>query len=279
MCCPAPRYEKDKMPALKATAWLNSRPLGPKALSDKVILVYFFSLGEECSEKILSHLSYIWKKMKGKGLVVIGVHAPSLESEKDIDHVSSEVRRLGVEFPVAVDNDYQIWKAFRNQFYGQFHFVDAKGTVRHSRCGEGIEEEVELAVVHLLNEAGREVDLGPEIDGVCFEGKWYVGEGYVEMEDESGSIDLRYIGRSMDLVASSPKEGRFEFEVDGEPLKPENAGKDVTFEKGKSYLVIGPERRLEVVRDQQEIMRELTMKVRGRGFRLHGFCVEEPEVC
>jgi hypothetical protein len=277
MCCPSPRYVKDKIQEMEATAWINSQPLLPKDLVDKVALFYFFSFGKECSEITLSHLSYMWSKMRGKGLMVVGVHTPSLEVERDIDFVKGEVERFGVHFPVAVDNEYKVWKSFRNQFYGQFHFVDAGGTIRHTRAGEGIEEEVEMAVVHLLNEVGKKVDLGPEIDGVCFEGRWYVGDGYVELEESSGSIDLRYIGRSLGLVVSCPREKKFEFLVDGTPLRKEMAGKDAILEGGKSFLLIGKERRHEVVREDRRVMREMTMKVRGKGFKLMGFCVEEAE--
>jgi hypothetical protein len=275
MCCPRPRYVKDKIPELKPTAWINAKAVEPKDVKNKVVLVYFFSFGDEFSETAVSHLSYLHKKMRGKGLVVIGVHAPSLEREKDIAFVKAQVRKFGIEFPVAVDNDYCIWKAFRNQFYGQYHFIDDKGTVRHTRSGEDIAEEVEMAIVHLLNESGKKVDLGPEIDGVCLEGDWYVGDGYVELESPSGSIDLRYIGEGMDLVLSSPKAKKFEVVIDDEPIAPTTAGKDIIQDGGRSYLLVGKEKSHQVAREKRKVMRELKMKVSGKGFRLMGFCVVE----
>lgn len=275
MCCPRPRYVKDKFPELKPTAWVNSKAVGPKDIKNKVVLVYFFSFGDELSETTLSHLSYLHKKMKGKGLVVIGVHAPSLEKEKEVAFVKSQVKKYGVEFPVAVDNENEIWKAFRNQFYGQFHFVDVNGTVRHTRSGEDIAEEVEMAVVHLLNEFGKKVDLGPEIDGVCLEGDWYVGDGYVELESSSGNIDLRYIGEGVDLVLSSPKARKLEVTMDGEPVSPSIAGRDVVQEGGRSYLLVGKEKSHQVAREKRKVMREVEMKVKGKGLKLMGFCVVE----
>ena len=275
MCCPRPRYVKDKFPELKPTAWINAKTVEPKDVKNKVVLVYFFSFGDEFSETTLSHLSYLHKKMKGKGLVVIGVHTPSLEKEKGIDFVRAQVKKFGMEFPVAVDNEYDVWKAFRNQFYGQFHFVDNSGTIRLTRSGEDIAEEVEMAVVHLLNESGKKIDLGPEIDGVCLEGDWYVGDGYVELESTTGSIDLRYIGEGVDLVLSSPKQKKLEISVDGEPVAPSIAGRDIIQEGGKSYLLIGKEKSHQVAREKRKVMREVIMKVRGKGFRLMGFCVVE----
>jgi len=275
MCCPKPRYVKDKFPELKPTAWINAKAVGPTDIKNKVVLVYFFSFGDELSETTLSHLSYLHKKMKGKGLVVIGVHAPSLEKEKDVAFVKAQVKNYGIEFPVAIDNTHDVWKAFRNQFYGQFHFVDVNGTVRHTRSGEDIAEEVELAVIHLLNESGKRLDLGPEIDGVCLEGDWYVGDGYVELESSSGRIDLRYIGEGVDLVLSSPKAKKLEVTIDGEPVSSSIAGRDVIQEGGKSYLVVGKEKSHQVAREKRKVMREVEMKVRGKGLRLMGFCVME----
>lgn len=275
MCCPSPRYVKEKSPEMKPTAWINTKAVEPRDLRDKVALVYFFSFGEELSEPILSHLSYLWRKLKGKGLMIIGVHAPSLEKEKKEAFVKAEVKKYGLEFPVAVDNEFAVWNAFRNQFFNQFHFVDVDGIVRHTRSGEQIAEEVEMAIVHLLNEAGKKVDLGPEIDGVCLEGDWYVGDGYVELEGSSGVIDLRYIGQGLDLVFSSPRERKVEIKLDSEPINKSIAGGDVVLELGKSYLLIGKEKHHQVVRERRKVMREVHLKVRGKGLRLIGFCVME----
>jgi len=265
------------MPELKATAWINSKPFGPDDLRDKVVLVYFFSFDGKFSPTTFSHLNFLSSKMKDKGLKVIGVHAPSLEREKDLDYVRAKVRELSISFPLAVDNDYLIWRAFRNQFFEQFQFVDAQGLIRHTRTGEGIEEEVELAVVHLLNEAGHEVDLGPEIDGACLEGEWVMEGDCAELEGASGKIMMRYIGRSLDLVLASPQRAKLEFKVDGKPLDQAIAGQDVLLEKGKSYLNVGEERRLQVVREERSVMRELELSVRVKGFRLIGFHVDEGE--
>lgn len=260
---------------MKPTAWINTRGIEPKDLRKKVVLVYFFSFGDELSESTFSHLSYLWRKMKGKGLMVIGVHAPSLEKEKKTGFVQAEVERNGIEFPVAVDNEFTVWNAFRNQFYGQFHFIDHNGMVRLTRSGEDIAEEVEMAIVHLINESGRDLDLGPEIDGVCLEGDWYVDEGFVELESSSGKISLRYIGEGVDLVLSSPKRVKLEVVLDEGPMDASLAGKDVIMEGGKSYLLIGKEKRHQVVREKRKVMHEVEMKVKGKGLKLLGFCVVE----
>jgi hypothetical protein len=265
------------MPEMKATAWINSPPLGPNDLQGKVVLVYFFSFDGKFSAATISHLNFLSAKMEGKGLKVVGVHAPSLEKEKDLSFVRAKVKEIGAKFPVAVDNEYAIWNAFRNQFFEEFQFVDAQGWIRHTRTGAGIEEEVELAVVHLLNEAGHEVDLGPEIDGACLEGDWARESEGAQLEGTSGTIALRYLGRSLDLVLSSPKRTKVEFKLDGRPLSQSMVGQDVLLEQGKSYLLVDEERRLQVVREERSAMHELEMKLRVKGFRLLGFRVDEGE--
>jgi hypothetical protein len=260
---------------MKPAAWVNSKPLGPEELRGKVSLVHFFCFGEGLSEITMSHLSYMWSKMRDKGLVVLGVHAPRLESEKGAEFVRAEAERRGITFPIAVDDEFQVWNAFRNQFFGQSHFVDAQGMIRHTRSGQGIEEEVEMAVVHLLNEAGMEVDLGPEINGACFEGEWYVGDGYVELQGASGSIEMRYVSSSLDLILSSPVESKCEITLDDLPIPEGCAGGDVLLEEGRSYLLIGEERRHRVVREERSSMREVQVHVHGKGLRLIGFCVDE----
>jgi len=277
MCCPARSIEKERMPEMKATAWINSKPLTMKDFKEKVVLLYFFSFDDKYSSTTISYLNFLSSKMAGKGLKVVGVHSPSLEREKDLAYLSAKVKALGISFPVAVDNEQAIWKAFRNQFFEEFQFVDAKGWIRHTRTGEGIEEEVEMAVVHLLNEAGFEVDLGPEIDGACLEGDWMIENDCAELDGPSGTIALRYIGRSLDLVLSSCKRTKVEFKMDGRPLDESIAGKDVLLEKGRSYLEVGEETRLQVVREEGRVMHELEIKVRVKGFRLIGFCVDDAE--
>ncbi|MEM0448454.1 MAG: redoxin domain-containing protein [Methanomassiliicoccales archaeon] len=274
-CCPTQRIVRDKIPEINPTVWLNTPALSMKDFKNKVVLFYFFSFNEGFSETTLSHLSYLWWRMRRRGLMVVGIHTPSLEKERNIEFIRDEVQHFEVDFPVAVDNDHRIWKSFRNQFYSQFHFADVHGILRHTRAGSNIEEEVELAVVHLLNEGGKKVDLGPEINGACFEGKWYVGDGFVELDGSYGKIEIRYIGKSLDIIASSPKPRKYTVLLDGKAVPLELSGKDLCLENGRSYLELSRERRFEVIRDSRRKMRLLSMTVRGKGFRLQGFCVDE----
>ncbi len=138
-----------------ATQWLNSAPLTPQSLRGKVVLVDFWTFN--CSN-CLNALPYVraWaEKYRNHGLVVIGVHTPELPFERDIGNVRKAVGRLGITYPVAIDNAYAIWKAFGNEYWPAAYFVDAQGRIRHHHFGEHDYENSERVIQQLLEEAGH----------------------------------------------------------------------------------------------------------------------------
>jgi thiol-disulfide isomerase/thioredoxin len=140
-----------------ATAWLNSPPLTAAGLRGKVVLIDFWTYS--CINW-LRQLPYVraWaEKYRDQGLVVIGVHTPEFAFEKNLDEVRRATRDMRVEYPVAVDNDYVIWRAFQNNYWPAIYIVDAQGRVRYRHFGEGNYEETEKAIQELLEEAGRNV--------------------------------------------------------------------------------------------------------------------------
>lgn len=147
--------DQGPMPALDgATAWLNSPPLTAAQLRGKVVLVDFWTYS--CINCLRS-LPYVkaWADKYGRdGLVVIGVHAPEFAFEKDQANVERAVRELGITYPVALDNDYAIWKAYNNHYWPAHYFIDAKGRVRHVHFGEGEYDASEKVIRTLLMERG-----------------------------------------------------------------------------------------------------------------------------
>jgi len=138
-----------------AALWLNSPPLTKSALEGKVVLVDFWTYS--CIN-CLRTLPYVraWADKYGKdGLVVVGVHTPEFAFEKDLGNVKKAVADLGVRYPVAVDNDYSIWRAFGNQYWPAHYFVDAQGHIRHHHFGEGGYQQSERILQQLLTEAGQ----------------------------------------------------------------------------------------------------------------------------
>lgn len=144
-----------------ATAWLNSGPLTAADLRGKVALVSFWNF--TCINW-LRERPYVrgWaERYKDKGLVVIGVHAPEFAFEKNIDDVHRDIRDAQIGYPIAVDNDHAIWRAFNNRYWPALYFVDAQGRIRHHQFGEGGYEQAEEVIRQLLAEA-RSGDVGPE---------------------------------------------------------------------------------------------------------------------
>jgi thiol-disulfide isomerase/thioredoxin len=138
----------------RANAWLNSAPLTAADLRGKVVLIDFWTY--TCINW-LRQLPYVraWaEKYKDQGLVVIGVHAPEFPFERKVENVRRAVNDLGVAYPVAVDNDFAIWRAFRNQYWPALYFVDPQGRLRHHHFGEGNYERSERVIQQLLAEAG-----------------------------------------------------------------------------------------------------------------------------
>jgi len=152
---PLPNLESQgAMPSLDgAVQWLNSPPLSSESLKGKVVLVDFWTYDCINCQHTLPYVNDWAKKYEKDGLVVIGVHTPEYGYEKIIDNVRQQVRKLDIHYPVAIDNQYAIWRAFNNQYWPAHYFIDAKGQVRYSHFGEGRYGEQEQVIQQLLQEA------------------------------------------------------------------------------------------------------------------------------
>jgi cytochrome c biogenesis protein CcdA/thiol-disulfide isomerase/thioredoxin len=142
-------------PLLGAVQWLNSPPLTAESLKGKVVLVDFWTYSCINCLRSIPYVRAWAEKYKDQGLVVIGVHAPEFPFEKNIDNVKSAVARLKIDYPVAIDNDYAIWRAFNNEYWPADYFIDAEGRIRHHYFGEGDYAESEKVIQQLLAEAGK----------------------------------------------------------------------------------------------------------------------------
>jgi thiol-disulfide isomerase/thioredoxin len=138
-----------------ATEWLNSPPLTADGLKGKVVLVDFWTYSCINCLRAIPYVRAWADKYKDQGLVVIGVHAPEFAFEKNIKNVSRAVADLKIDYPVAIDNDYAIWRAFNNQYWPAHYFIDAQGRIRHHHFGEGDYDESEWVIQQLLAETGK----------------------------------------------------------------------------------------------------------------------------
>ena len=153
-----PSAEGELSSLASATEWLNSQPLTAADLRGKVVLIDVWTYTCINWLRTLPYVRAWAEKYKDRGLVVIGVHAPEFPFERNVDNVRRAVQAMGLTYPIAIDNDFAIWRALRNQYWPALYFVDAQGRVRHQHFGEGEYEQSERFIQKLLAEAVVEVD-------------------------------------------------------------------------------------------------------------------------
>ncbi|MDX1127313.1 redoxin domain-containing protein [Sinorhizobium medicae] len=141
-----------------AVEWLNSPPLTTEQLRGKVVLVDFWTYSCINCIRTTPYVRAWAEKYKEQGLVVIGVHAPEFAFEKKIDNVRRAVDDFKIGYPVAIDNDYTIWRAFGNSYWPAHYLIDASGRIRYHHFGEGNYDQTEQAIQDLLREAGSDME-------------------------------------------------------------------------------------------------------------------------
>jgi thiol-disulfide isomerase/thioredoxin len=232
------------MPSLDgASGWLNSEPLSPAALRGRVVLVDFWTL--TCINWLRTE-PWIrgWSRAyRDDGLTVIGVHTPEFSFEQDIDRVRVAVAERGIDYPVALDNDYEVWSAFDNHYWPALYFVDRDGIIRDRHFGEGRYEASERVIQELLGVEREPVAveaLGVEAQADwehlqtpetylgsargegsgdwTLTGEWAVRREHVLLERAGGTISFRFHARDVHLVLSRGAGAPIPFRVrlDGE---------------------------------------------------------------
>jgi thiol-disulfide isomerase/thioredoxin len=221
-------FTRAHMPALDgATGWLNSEPLGPAELRGHVVVVNFWTL--TCINWLRQE-PYVraWSQAyRDDGLIVIGVHTPEFTFEHDLDLVRQATEVRGIDYPVAADNDYEVWSAFANHYWPALYFVDAGGIIRDQHFGEGRYDKSERVIQRLLGierkpvpVEGRGVEAaadwdhlrtsetylgherGEQSDRWALKGEWTTGGENVVLAQAGGSITYRFHARDANLVLS-----------------------------------------------------------------------------
>nr|WP_314581833.1 cytochrome c biogenesis protein DipZ [uncultured Pseudomonas sp.] len=146
--------DKGEMPSLSgAVEWLNSPALSKESLKGMVVLVDFWTFDCINCQRSIPYVNEWAKKYEKDGLVVIGVHTPEYPYERVIDNVRKNVEKLGLNYPIAIDNNYAIWRAFGNQYWPAHYIIDAQGQIRYTHFGEGSYDTQEQVIQQLLEEA------------------------------------------------------------------------------------------------------------------------------
>ena len=218
--------------------WLNSEPLvladlvGAEAKegAPKAVLVDFWTYSCINCQRTIPYLQSWWEKYEDKGLVIVGVHSPEFDFEKDTDNVKAATAKYGVSWPVVQDNEMKIWRAYRNRYWPRKYLVNSEGKIVYDHIGEGGYEETEKRIQELLGVGEMEVteepavggigfgmkqtpelyltergrvagDLGKGMDRVELTGEWEVEEDYSEAGKGAG-LRLEYKAGEMNLVMS-----------------------------------------------------------------------------
>src|SRR5260221_3163638 len=137
-----------------ATEWLNSPALTAAGLRGKVVLIDVWTYTCINWLRTLPYVRAWADKYKDQGLVVIGVHAPEFAFEHNVDNVHRAAKDMRVNYPIAIDNDFAIWNALKNQYWPALYLVDAQGRIRYHQFGEGEYDRSERAIQQLFAQAG-----------------------------------------------------------------------------------------------------------------------------
>lgn len=132
------------------STWLNSPPLNMADLRGKVVMVNFWTYGCYNCVNTLPHVTKLHAKYKDKGLVIVGVHTPEFPFEKSTANVQAALKRHGIQYPVAQDNDSATWEAYRNRYWPAQYIVDQGGKIVYFHAGEGAYDEIDRTIQNLL---------------------------------------------------------------------------------------------------------------------------------
>ena len=145
---------KVKAPDISSTQWINSDPLNWEKLKGKVVMVEFWTFDCYNCKNVEPYVKTWYDKYKDKGLEIIAVHTPEFDHERKLSNVKDYIRDHGITYPVAIDNDFIIWRSYSNRYWPAMYIVDKTGTVRFRFIGEGNYKRIENTLVDLLNEPG-----------------------------------------------------------------------------------------------------------------------------
>lgn len=245
-----------RLPSLEgASIWLNGGPPTKEQFRGKVLLVHVWTYSCINCIRTLPYIRAWEARYRDQGLAVIGVHAPEFAFERDIDNVRSAVRRFALPYPVAVDNDFQIWRVLRNTYWPALYIVDAEGRIRHHQFGEGGEAQSEAAIQDLLaEEAGQRTaeasvtvprPAGPEIPADLRQLR--SGETYLGADKTEGFVSPEGLSlRTQTYSPAGPKlnqwslAGNWSFGPDAVRLDREGGGITYRFRARDLHLVLGP---------------------------------------
>nr|WP_225578415.1 redoxin family protein [Rhodanobacter sp. 7MK24] len=240
--------------------WINSPPLTMAGLHGKVVLVDFWAYSCINCVRELPHVEHLYETYKDKGLMVVGVHAPEFDFEKNPSDVTAAVQQLGITFPVAMDSEHATWSAWHNQYWPAEYLFDRNGQLIGHQYGEGNYQRMENAIRMLLglntlsgaepasgipadgdspemllgtaaqtgldsSEDGskglRHFSAGqPEPNHYALSGIWRITDECAELAGSQGNVELRFKATKLHMVANANTPITLEVTIDGKPQPP-----------------------------------------------------------
>lgn len=287
--------------------WVNTKPLTLEQLRGKVVLIDFWTYSCINCIRTFPYLKEWDAKYKDQGLVIIGVHTPEFEFEKNPENVKDAVKRFGLQYPIAIDSQFKTWQKFNNHYWPAHYLIDQKGFVRNFHDGEGSYVETENMIRQLLglspmqkeepqkqvrrltpetylgfergmrytahtaiqpNQVHRYEDTHVGNDQVGLRGPWLVEAQKITSQDDTSELELHFLATQVYLVMESPDLKGVRVYLDGEPVQQKNATVDMN-EQGQ--VMVKEARKYDVIRLKGEYGRHrLTLHV-PKGVSLYAF--------
>ncbi|HEX6488763.1 MAG TPA: redoxin domain-containing protein [Candidatus Dormibacteraeota bacterium] len=240
------------------TGWVNSQPLTIQQLRGKVVLVDFWTYSCINCQRTIPALRTWWQRYQAEGLVIVGVHSPEFDFEKDPGNVRRAVKELGVEWPVALDPNMATWNAYQNQYWPAEYLIDKQGFVRHTHFGEGEYDVTEHAIRTLLGEKGSVAAAQAQLPGnditaeayagsdradgrITLSGSWSEQPQFAVSGGSGGAAAIQFTATHVFLVAGAagpPVEVLIT--IDGRSPSTSEAGLSVHFDSaGRAFVTVG----------------------------------------
>lgn len=205
--------------------WFNSSPLTLSQLKGKVVIVDFWTYSCINCQRTLPYLRDWWQKYKDQGLVIIGVHSPEFEFEKDPTNVAKAIEDFKLEYPIVQDNDFATWHEYNNRYWPAKYFIDKDGFIRFTHFGEGAYDESERVIQDLLAEGGSSA-VSEEINNPVYQIFSKTPEIYLGSSRFNGQNYIKFEG---------------DFKTSDEYINPQEGSKIfLNFEAKEVFLVMRP---------------------------------------
>jgi cytochrome c biogenesis protein CcdA/thiol-disulfide isomerase/thioredoxin len=247
----APGETIEKFPApelIPGGEWLNSQPLSIKSLRGKVVLVDFWTYTCINCIRTFPYIQRWHETYEKDGLVIIGVHTPEFEFEKNLNNVHKAAQDFGLTYPIMQDNDFSTWKAYDNRYWPAKYLIDAEGYVRDVHIGEGDYDKTEAKIQELLKEAGANISVpveNPEYTIMTRTPETYLGANRLQSLASPERVERNKL-KTYSLPARLPDnyfalQGNWVLSPESANAQ-ENSALEISFESGEVFLVMRPEK-------------------------------------